>query len=476
MLKNKDFWRLQYHLMPPDGWLNDPNGLCQLDGIYNIYFQYSPNTPGPDGRKARTWGQYRGSSLLDLQFTGVPFWPVDPEDRDGCYSGSALVEDHKFRLYYTGNVKQAGEHDFTYSGREANEILVETDGVNYGEKQVVLRNSDYPESCTCHVRDPKVWKDGDVYYMVLGARTSTGADTIDTDFGEALFYRSEDGVKWTLVHRLTSDERFGYMWECPDYFEIDGMTVLSICPQGVESEEYRYQNIYQSGYYRVSGPFGAEQKLQDFREWDYGFDFYAPQTFVDERGRRLLIGWVGMPDAPYRNATADQTPYWENCLTVPRVLTVEDGIVLQNPIEELEELRYDETPVRPRDTMILEQGAGDFEISFLEGTEDDDWDIRFGEDTTLSYRNGVLTLNAGEHSGCGRTVRRVEIPEIEFMRILVDSSILEIYVNDGAYVLTTRFYPDYSGEKQNLEVVFNCRLAAITGWQMYTTATNKPFV
>lgn len=89
MLKQKDLWRLGFHLMPPEGWLNDPNGLCQFQGQYHVFFQYSPKEAGPDGRPARTWGHYAGSSLMDLKFQGVPFWPTDAEDHDGCYSGSA---------------------------------------------------------------------------------------------------------------------------------------------------------------------------------------------------------------------------------------------------------------------------------------------------------------------------------------------------------------------------------------------------
>ena len=35
-------WGELFHLMPPVGWLNDPNGLCQYQGRYRAYFQYAP--------------------------------------------------------------------------------------------------------------------------------------------------------------------------------------------------------------------------------------------------------------------------------------------------------------------------------------------------------------------------------------------------------------------------------------------------
>ena len=465
MLRQKDLWRLGFHLMPPEGWLNDPNGLCQFRGDYHVFFQYAPKEAGPDGRPARTWGHFAGKDLMHLKFCGVPFWPVDPADHDGCYSGSAVTEDGRIRLYYTGNVKQPGEHDYTYSGREANEILVETDGETFGEKQVLLTNADYPEDCTCHVRDPKVWREGDTWYMVLGARVKSPEQTKETDFGEILFYESLDGRSWKLLKTLTSPERFGYMWECPDYFELEGKTFLSFCPQGLPAEEFRWQNLYQAGYCTVKGDLRGKQTLHNFREWDYGFDFYAPQTFADESGRRILYGWVGMPDFPYRNPTDERG--WENCLTVPRLLTAEDGQICQNPVPELEELRFHETMIMPKESFLLPDGRGDFEISFLEGTEEDFWKISFGDAAELSFQEGVLQLALSREAGYGRTVRKVKVSRIEFLRILVDTSVLEIYANDGKIVMTTRFYPDYAGDRQNLEVHFHCPVAAITGWRMH---------
>ena len=37
--------RLAYHLMPETGWLNDPNGLCQFQGLYHICLLYTSPSP-----------------------------------------------------------------------------------------------------------------------------------------------------------------------------------------------------------------------------------------------------------------------------------------------------------------------------------------------------------------------------------------------------------------------------------------------
>ena len=35
-------FRGKLHLMPPVGWLNDPNGLCQMDGVFHRIFPVLP--------------------------------------------------------------------------------------------------------------------------------------------------------------------------------------------------------------------------------------------------------------------------------------------------------------------------------------------------------------------------------------------------------------------------------------------------
>ena len=130
-----------------------------------------------------------------------------------------------------------------------------------------------------------------------------------------------------------------YMWECPDLFEVDGQEILIACPQGVPKSGHDYQNVYQCGYFPIEMDFeNKKYKLGEFHELDKGFDIYATQTFLDENGRRILIGWMGIPDADYDNdATVEYD--WIHALTMPRVLTYQDGKLIQKPLEELKSLR-----------------------------------------------------------------------------------------------------------------------------------------
>jgi beta-fructofuranosidase len=460
----KNQWRLAFHLMPPDGWLNDPNGLCEADGVYHVYFQYAPNTPAPDGRMARTWGHYAGPDLINLTYQGVPFWP-ETLDRDGCYSGSAFVKDDgTIDLYYTGNIKEAGDYDYIHDGRISNTILIKTQdgGRTYGPKQRLFGTPDYPKDCTRHVRDPKVWQEDDQYYMVLGAR-------MQDDHGAVLFYESLDGISWRLLKIESTQGAFGYMWECPDYFELDGGTFLSFCPQGLESEAFRYENNHQAGYCRLQGPLRGKQLFRTFYEWDMGFDFYAPQSFVDERGRRIFIGWAGLPDKPYGNPTAEEEG-WENCLTVPRVLFRRSGRIYQKPVSELKGLRTHPVQFADSGEWVLPDAAGDAEIAFKDPKAP--WQIAIGSGVRLSYDGGVVTLKLDAETGCGRDVRRAAVEEIRNARLLIDRSILEIYFNDGETVMTTRYYEKF-GANRSLRVVFNCEKASIYAWNMRSMPADK---
>ena len=347
--------------------------------------------------------------------------PDIPEDRSGVYSGCAVVKDGIIHIFYTGNVKLPGDYDYITAGREANQIHVTTkDGRTVSSKKAILRNSDYPEYCSCHVRDPKVWIEDGKWKMVLGARTLE-------DKGCVLYYEAEDPESWHYVKTLSVDD-FGYMWECPDQFDVDGKVFLGISPQGLEHEEYCNQNVYSSGYFKKNG-----NELSDFEEFDYGFDFYAPQTFIDEKGDRIIIGWMGIGDIPYSNPTTELG--WQHCLTLPRKLSVDpDGFIVQMPV--INEEFFGESEEIAEGVTAKALLACDISARF-----DSAYKITIG-DSVISFDGEVLMLDLGKGaSGYGRTVRKAKTGRINDLRIIADRSSLEIFAGGGRYVMSTRFYP-----------------------------------
>ena len=436
--KNADMtegrFRLGHHLMPPVGWLNDPNGLCWYKGKYHVFFQYAPfDVEGG----LKFWGHYTSEDMIDWKYEGTALYPDSSYDCHGVYSGSALVDDGKLHLFFTGNVKIDGDYDYINEGRETSTLHVESeDGIHFSNKEEVISFSEYPEEFTCHIRDPKVWKENGKYFMVLGGR-------LKGDKGAVLVYESGDLKEWKLLRTITTPEVFGYMWECPDYFELDGEKILSVSPQGLTREEFRFQNIYQSGYFILKEDGSVDVK--DFREWDMGFDFYAPQTFTDVQGRRILIGWMGMPDADeeYVNKTIEEG--WQHCLTVPRELKLKDGKILQYPVKELENLRKEKTVLNDENSAVelrVEVNEG-FDLVLEEiALTGSSFQISMGDQMLFRYENGTAEIGFPGVTGAGRKVRKAQINELRNIRFLVDTSAAEIYLNDGETVFSTRYYPD----------------------------------
>ncbi len=437
--EEKLLFREHFHLMPPVGWLNDPNGLCQFEGVYHAFFQYSPfDAEGG----VKMWGHYISDNMLDWKYQGVALYPDQPFDCHGVYSGSALVEDGKMYLYYTGNVKlEDGEYDYIRTGREGNTVLVSSeDGIHFGHKKQLMRNTDYPDDLTCHVRDPKVWKEQDTYYMVQGARTKE-------DVGQILVFTSKDKVNWKFKSRIESKEPFGYMWECPDYFTIGDKKILSASVQGLEGGIWEERNVYQSGYFEVEGDILSSYKLGEYKLWDYGFDYYAPQSFETEDGRRIHISWMGMPDCEaYTNLTIADG--WQHCFTLPREIYVKDGKICQRPIRELD---YKEAITKTAENKLQADSCKAYDLK-IDKIQNNQFCIALAEELLLEYTDGRFRMRFTDNRktcvSAGRDCRYVETDEVTNIRVIADVSSVEVFVNDGEYVFSTRYYPD----KYNINV------------------------
>ena len=245
---------------------------------------------------------------------------------------------------------------------------------------------------------------------------------------------SEDTYKeWKFKHIITTPEAFGYMWECPDLFELDGQWFLAVSPQGIAC-----QNVYGCGYFALQGDWRTDCTLSEFHALDDGFDYYAPQSFAAADGRRIQFGWMGMPDADYTNPTVEYG--WQHCLTLPRVLTQDgNGCLLQAPAAELNALRGEARQPADGETVetdpcfdLIASPAGDFVLTIANGL-------------TLTYTEAdrTCTLRFTDAAiAAGRTERKAVLDApCRSLRVVGDASSLEIFLNDGAAVLSTRYYP-----------------------------------
>ncbi len=127
------------------------------------------------------------------------------------------------------------------------------------------------------------------------------------------------------------------MWECPDLFPLGECHVLISCPQGIAPAGEDYRNLYQCGW--LAGNFDGERfEHGAFHELDRGFEFYAPQTTRDSQGRRLLFGWLGLPE---ENEMSQPTIVhgWIHQMSCPRELFWQDEWLCQRPVAELAALK-----------------------------------------------------------------------------------------------------------------------------------------
>jgi beta-fructofuranosidase len=460
-----DPWRPLWHFTPAYGWMNDPNGVIQFRGEYHLFYQHYPF--GTDWGPMH-WGHAVSRDLLRWRHLPIALAPTPGgPDAGGVFSGSAVDDGGVLSLVYTGH----GE-------RQVQCLATSRDGRRFEKdaRNPVLASP--PEGfSTADFRDPKVWRAEGRWWLVAGShRGETGA---------ALLFESQDLRRWTFkAVAAESDGTQGSMWECPDLFPLDGQDVLVYSPMGLPS---RAPLVVVGRLDYTSGRFTVESR----HVADHGFDFYAPQSFRDERGRRVVIGWMESWES---KAWPTKPHGWAGAMTVPRVLRLRaDGTPRWSPVEEVETLRCDPRGVAPRAF-----GPGEEALEGLRGDSLDlEAEIDPGEarEVALVVRRSadgrqrtrvVLDRTAGtlaidrESAGAGDRGRdtaplRLAAGETLKLRVLVDRSSVEVFAQDGSVVLTDRVYPEASSVGTSIEARGGAaRLTGLRAWRLAPAMPYSP--
>lgn len=455
--------RPAFHLSSRTGWMNDPNGFSRYDGKYHMFYQYHPYDShwGP-----MHWGHAVSEDLLHWEYLPAALAPDEFYDMDGCFSGSAItLDDGRQLLMYTGVLKE----------RQANGGFCEVqtqcvavgDGMDYEkyEKNPVLDEKDLPEGGSrIDFRDPKMWRKADgTFCCAIGNRAAD-------DSGQILLYTSQDGFSWKFKKVLISNQnRYGKMWECPDFFTLDGKGVLLTSPQDMLPEGFEYHNG--NGTLCVIGTFDEETDTfteEKNQAIDYGIDFYAPQTVEAPDGRRIMIGWMQnwdtcslrMPDQP-----------WYGQMSLPRELSIKNGRLYQSPIRELEKLRchrvaYENISVEGQlDLDEIEGRRVDMELTLRPADAENmyrKFTVYFAKNdeyrTSLSFRphESVLKIDR-KFSGSRRAIihqRRCLVNSSDGelkLRLILDRFSVEVFINDGEQVMSTVIYTDQDANAISFE-------------------------
>lgn len=434
---SKDKYRLKFHLMPLVGGLCDPNAMLYHRGEYHFHYIYSPNDFYKK-KVANVWGHYKTKDFINYEILPISIYPSIEKDRDGIYSGSIIMEENKNIIFYTGNVKQKGNFDYIYEGREQNIIKIESlDGIKFDEKtkKVILTNEDFPKNLTKHVRDPKIFKVDEKYFMLLGARDNKNKGLI-------LLYESEDLENWNLSNQIYDNIMNSYMLECPDIQFYENIYLI-FCPQRFENNDFLNRHL--CGYSRI-GDLKNIKEINNFTPFDCGFDFYAARTLKDEKNRTILIGWMGVSEAPHTEIT--ETIGWHHAMTLPRELIEKEGKLLQKPLEEYKKLR-----VNKKEYFIeknLELNLSTYEMFVRNNNQN--FEIFFKKIAILKYFDGELSLSFLEGK---RDIRKIYLNKLEKLQIFIDKCSMEIFIDDGIVTMTSYIFSNIDNlriEGKNLEI------------------------
>jgi len=301
--------RPRYHFLPPANWMNDPNGTIFHNGEYHLFYQLNP-------AKAKWgnlhWGHAKSTDLVHWEHLPIALAPDGAPKESHCWSGCCVIaDDGTPSIFYTSINPQSllarakrysqqwmatGSPDLlTWQKHPANPILSED---IHGEQTVQ------------QWRDPYIWKEGGQWYMILAGEYP------EEKLGRVFLYRSPDLLDWKYIGLLAQDsENRGRGWECPNYFRLGDRYVLVVSPYGPV--------IYSVGDFD-----GERHHGEAWHILDHGRDFYATNTFVDDRGRTIMVGWVKA-----------RGKGWAGCSSLPRTLELEEGRLTIKPVVELQTLR-----------------------------------------------------------------------------------------------------------------------------------------
>ncbi|VEI76474.1 Sucrose-6-phosphate hydrolase [Mannheimia haemolytica] len=423
VLSDPDFYPT-YHLAPETGLFNDPNGLIFDGEKYHIFAQWFPYG-ALHGMKH--WQHFITTDFQTFS-KGDLLIPDELFESHGCYSGGAILWQDKIVAFYTGNTRRPSDN----ARIPHQNIAIFDKSGKLLEKRCIIDQA--PAGYTEHVRDPKPYltAEGKIRF-VLGAQRENLT-------GTAVIYEMDDlNATPRLIAELDVhdfDNSNVFMWECPDLFSLGGKYLFVWSPQGKLRESYQFQNNYHATY-ALGELNGNRLRAEHIEELDYGFDFYAPQTV--ENSDRILFGWVGLPDLTYPTDKYQ----WHSMLTLPRKLSLQNGKVVQNPIVNVGELQAVEMSenfaIENLDTTYLQISVEKqpLVLDFFSNEQ--------GQKLSLRFENGVLSLDRSQTEQTELmekfgSVRHCKIEQLETIEIFFDRSVVEIFVNGGEKVLTSRFF------------------------------------
>jgi beta-fructofuranosidase len=482
--------RPRFHFVSPAGWLNDPNGVSQWNGTYHLFYQYNPE--GAFHHRI-LWGHATSTDLVTWTDQPVALEPSEGPDADGCWSGVMVNDGGTPTLVYSGRY---GERELPCVAIGSPDLLTWTKA----PENPVISAPPAGVDVTAF-RDHCVWREGSGWRQLVGSG-------IRGRGGTAFLYSSDDLRNWDYIGPLcigdaaagdpAATDWQGTMWECVDLFRAGGGS-LGTAPTSGDAPDVLVFSAWDDGdtrhpLYWTGRYSGDSFEPAGLHRLDYGGRFfYAPQSFQDEAGRRIMFGWLqeGRTDEAMVEAG------WAGVMSLPRVTTLaDDGTLRFAPVPEIEKLRRDHVGL-PGQELV---GTGVPVATGVSGSQLDlELDVQLEPGAVL--RLGLLGSADGGVSSTSKEETVIELcrttegdghgtlrldrtqssldPTVDaddksgplpmpdgrvHLRVLVDRSAVEIFANGKP--LTARVYPTLAGGNVSLAAEGTVRLLSFDAWTM----------
>ncbi len=409
--------------------MNDPNGPIYFEGHYHLFFQYNPEAPVWGNM---SWNHAISTDMLHWTHLPVAMTPTPGgADEFGVFSGSTFQVGRRVYAVYTATRKSTPEQATIKDGGPP---IQESQCLAWSEDKdlVAWHKQSSPIVATppagmqiTGFRDPSIWKQGNTYYMTVGSGVAK-------EGGCVLLYRSNDLNRWEYLHKLVEGKwngkptpnpcDDGEMWECPDFFELNGRHVLIYSTLG--------KVFWRSGVFDDTKLIFTPEKTGVL---DLGA-FYAPKTNLDKNGRRILWGWI--PER--RSEEAMRKAGWSGIMSLPRVMSLDrEGKLQLSILPETKTLRSASVPViSGSDERSLTLNACNGEL-LCSGLANESFSL------TIGYGSNEILLIKYLRDGKKMLLEEKEIPlepgDVPSIHGFIDGSVIELILM-GRVGFTKRFY------------------------------------
>ncbi|RIW15786.1 glycoside hydrolase family 32 protein [Algoriphagus lacus] len=444
-------YRPDYHFTPAKGWMNDPNGMFYLDGEYHLFFQYFPDSTiwGP-----MHWGHAISTDLVNWEELPIALYP---DSLGYIFSGSAVVDsDNTSGLGTAENPPIVAI--FTY-----HDMAGEKSGAADFQSQGIAFSLDKGRSWTKYEGNPVLpnqgvrdFRDPKVSQIQLSDGSKSWVMTLAAQ-DRVQFYKSPDFKNWSLLGEFGQGiGAHGGVWECPDLISLTSpageqkwVLISSINPGGPQKGS---ATQYFIGDFK-DGIFTPDDTM--IRWLDYGPDNYAGVTWANvpkEQNRTLFIGW--MSNWLYSQVVPTKT--WRSAMTLSRELSLFDVdgtlLVKSAPVKELETLRKE--PIEVNELSNLPAQAVEI-LAELDGSDSFSLTIsnELGELISITKESGLVSI---DRSKAGKSNFQEDFAAMhsapmswkaEEIRIFLDASSIELFVNGGELVMTSLVFPNSPWKK-----------------------------